>query len=57
MKDKNVEKTVEKVNEALKNVKELSDDELDQVTGAGDPFANIPRNPTKPIDDELRRKG
>ena len=56
MKDKNVEKTVEKVNETLKNVKELSDEKLDQVTGAGDPFANIPRNPNKKIDDELREK-
>ena len=57
MKDKNLEKAVEKANETLEKVKELSEEELDKVTGAGDPFANIPRNPTKKIDDELRKKG
>ena len=56
MKDKNLEKAVEKVNEAVENVKELGDEALNKVTGAGDPFANIPRNPTKKIDGELRKK-
>ena len=34
--------------------KELSMEELDAVTGAGDPFAGIPRVPENPIDPELR---
>ena len=38
-------------------VEALSDDVLDQVTGAGNPFENIPRVPTQPIDDELRQDG
>ena len=33
---------------------ELSMEELDAVTGAGDPFADIPRVPENPIDPELR---
>ena len=33
---------------------ELDLDELDKVTGAGDPFADTPRNPEQPIDDDLR---
>ena len=56
MKDKNLEKAVEKINEAVENVKELGDEALNKVTGAGDPFASIPRNPTKKIDGELRKK-
>ena len=37
--------------------KELTPEELDAVTGAGDPFADIPSVPTQPIDDELRKDG
>ena len=35
----------------------LTKDTLDQVSGAGDPFADIPRVPEQPIDDELRKDG
>ena len=44
--------------------KELNLDELNEVTGAGDPFSragdpfsDVPRNPEKPIDDDLRKDG
>ena len=37
---------------------ELDLDELNKVTGAGDPFTDpfnvVPRNPEQPIDDDLR---
>ena len=36
---------------------ELDANELNQVTGAGDPFGNVPRVPENPIDDELRKDG
>ena len=42
--------------EAVKAPKELDLDELNEVTGAGDPFADTPRNPEQPIDDDLRDK-
>ena len=35
----------------------LTKDTLDQVSGAGDPFAEEPRVPENPIDDDLRKKG
>ena len=35
----------------------LTKDTLDQVSGAGDPFAEIPRVPENPIDDDLRKDG
>ncbi len=37
--------------------KELNLDELNEVTGAGDPLADTPRNPEQPIDDDLRKDG
>ena len=46
--------TPEKVNEQIKKL-DLND--LDQVSGAGDPFAEIPRVPENPIDDDLRKDG
>ena len=49
--------TGENVGEAVSNVQELSDDVMDQVSGAGDPFKDIPRVPTNSIDDALRQKG
>ncbi len=47
-----------KKEEQLDNIKamELTDEQLDQVSGAGNPFEDIPRVPTNPIDDELREK-
>ena len=35
---------------------ELSVEDLSEAVGAGNPFENIPRVPTQPIDDELRNK-
>ena len=29
-------------------------EDLDEVTGAGNPFSNVPRVPEQPIDPELR---
>lgn len=41
--------------EELKGIaEELSDDDLGDVTGAGNPFADVPRVPTQNIDDDLR---
>lgn len=37
-----------------KNAEKLSNDQLDQVNGAGNPFEDIPRVPTQNIDDDLR---
>ena len=46
---------LEKAKDAVEKVKEMIPDEaLENVTGAGDPFANIPRVPERPIDPELR---
>lgn len=36
---------------------EITDEELGEVTGGVNPFENIPRVPTKPIDDNLRENG
>ena len=46
--------TPEKVNEQTKKL-DLND--LDQVSGAGDPFAEEPRVPENPIDPDLRKDG
>ncbi len=51
-----VEDLKAQVQEAEKGIRELSEDKLDQVSGAGNPFEDIPRVPTQPIDDELRNK-
>ena len=40
-----------------KTMQELDDDALDEVTGAGNPFANVSRVPTQKIDSTLRNKG
>ena len=42
---------------AGKAVEVIPDDLLNKVTGAGNPFENIPRVPTQPIDDGLREDG
>ncbi len=36
---------------------ELNTNELNKVTGAGDPFGDVPRVPENPIDDDLRKNG
>lgn len=51
------EKAVEEAKKALSEVGELSVDDLDQVAGGDDPFADIPRVEPQPIDDELRKNG
>ena len=35
----------------------LPPEALEKITGAGNPFENIPRVPTQAIDDDLRKKG
>ncbi len=41
----------------IEEIKELTQEELDKVTGAGDPFGDVPRVPEKPIDPGLREDG
>jgi hypothetical protein len=53
LKNKNHD-TPEKVYE---QTKKLDLDDLDQVNGAGDPFAEEPRVPENPIDPDLRQDG
>ena len=38
-------------------MQEIGDEELGEVSGAGDPFANHPRVPNQKIDSNLRNKG
>jgi len=51
--------TVKKTDLPEKNTEQvaLEPNELSQVAGGGDPFADIPRVPENPIDDELRKDG
>ena len=45
-------------NEKVKGAMEtVGDEELEKVSGAGDPFASHPRVSTKPINDSVRKKG
>ena len=44
------------VQEMENGIRELSESTLDQVNGAGNPFEDVPRVPTQPIDDDLRNK-
>ena len=44
----------EKVKE---QTKKLDPKELEKINGAGDPFANIKRNPEKEYDEKLRKNG
>ncbi len=46
----------EKAQQAEQKLQELEDEQLDQVSGAGNPFENVPRVPLQEIDDELREK-
>ena len=48
----------EQANKAVGSaMQELGDDELDEIAGAGNPFARLPRVPTQPIDEDMRNKG
>lgn len=50
-KEKNIPNVPE---EAMEQPLELTEEELDRATGAGNPFEDVPRVPTQPIDDEVR---
>lgn len=55
---KQAQEAVEQANKVLNDViQELDQDELDQVTGAGDPFEDVPRVDIKPIDEKPRNYG
>ena len=63
MKAKKIKETIkqaqdaaEQANKALNAMQELGEDELEGSAGAGNPFADVPRVPTQPIDEELRNK-
>ena len=57
MKDNKKKETVILENKALNGaMQELGDDELDEIAGAGNPFANVSRVPTQPIDEDMRNK-
>ncbi len=58
LKDLLTKENVEKVKGTAEKVMEAIPDEvMEKVTGAGNPFDKIPRVPTQPIDDELRKDG
>ena len=62
MKDMKIKETLkdaaEQANKAVGSaMQELGDDELDEIAGAGNPFARLPRVPTQPIDEDMRNKG
>ena len=46
----------DQVQQMEQGIEELSGDVLEQVNGAGNPFEDIDRVPTQPIDDDLRDK-
>ena len=57
MKDNKNKENVILENKALNGaMQELGDDELDEIAGAGNPFANVARVPTQPIDEDMRNK-
>ena len=56
-KEKNLERDQQAKTAENKAMQELDDDALEEVTGAGNPFANIARVPTQSIDSNLRNKG
>ena len=58
MKNEKTNETAKQANKAADDVmQELDESTLDQVSGAGNPFANLPRVPTQSIDSDLRSKG
>ncbi len=55
---KQAKEAVEQANKALADVMlELDADMLDQVTGAGDPFVDIPRPDAQNLDPNARENG
>ena len=57
MKDKNNKILKEQEKKADDVMQELDDEAMDQVSGAGNPFANAARVPTQKIDSKLRNDG
>lgn len=53
MEDKKPDKKVVLEDEVV----ELTTEALEQVSGGGNPFDDVPRVPEQPIDPELREKG
>ena len=51
---KKKEEGKEKMQQMEQQVEELKEEQLKKVNGAGNPFEDIPRVPTQPIDEELR---
>lgn len=42
--------------EQVKKAAEINLDDLEQVTGAGNPFEDIPRTKTHDYDDDIKKK-
>ena len=57
MKDKKETIRKETENKAQDVMQELDDKDMDQVSGAGNPFANAARVPTQKIDSKVRNNG
>ena len=53
MKNKKIESDPA-VNEEAENLTSLTDDSVEQVTGAGNPWGGFKGVPQNPIDDDLR---
>ena len=54
----NAKEAVSQADKALNQaMEELDLDDLDDISGGGNPFGNLPRVATQPIDDNLRGKG
>ena len=57
LKDLVNQENVQKVKDtAAKVVEAIPEELLEKVSGAGNPFDNVPRVPTQPIDPQLRVK-
>ena len=59
-KKEKAEKTVkaaEEKKDAPRAAEELTNNALEKVSGAGDPFQDIPRTEPVPIDEDLRENG
>ena len=61
MKDKKIKETIKETKDlaekAVNAMQKLSEDELNDIAGAGNPFVKVPRVPTQPIDDDMRNNG
>ena len=65
MKNKKIREALKRAQDAVTQadkalsgaIQELDDDMMDAVSGAGNPFGDVPRNPTQPIDPGPRGNG